>query len=470
MKGAFVGGQVRVEGTAAPLAKELFLDVKVQTTSLDLPKLSPYSGRHVGYTISKGKLDLNLHYKINASLLEAENNILLDQFYLGQSVASPEAVKLPLKLALALLRNTNGKISLEIPVRGNLKDPDFRYGKVVWQTLGNILVKAAASPFKLLGGLIGAQEDLSMIEFASGSAELSPTSKQRLAQLGKALTQRPELTLELSSNQWTPLDTAGLRENLLRKKLLEMRRRELASSGQASTQAHDALVLSQEDEDRLVRLAFAALPTASLAADTSASNATGKNTTASPTAISEVPASALVSVSQVATPSPVEQAATVAPVALAPAQAPKQSRWLSWLTRPFVWLKKTPSPVVAKPVPSTLVTANQVEPSVKPEPATPAAVSAPTSATTPAPELTSAASAVAEVSAVPLTLEQMRARLLERQTLAETDFRVLAERRAMRVVRALSTEHGIDPQRILTLDAEKDDHSTGSVMLKFSLK
>jgi len=221
---------LKVSGKINPLGSDAFTDVKVAFTGIELPPFTPYSGKFAGYTIDKGKLSLDLAYHLSARELAAENKVVVDQFYLGQPVESPDAVKLPLKLALAILRDRDGRILIDLPIRGNLDDPDFKYGKAVMHTLGTLIVKAATAPFAMLGGLFGGGHDLSAVDFASGSAELGEESLARLDGLVKALTERPGLSLEISSLPQPELDLPGLRATQLEALLRARKVRELAAT------------------------------------------------------------------------------------------------------------------------------------------------------------------------------------------------------------------------------------------------
>ena len=158
-----------------------------------------YSGKFAGYRIRKGRLNLDLHYLITKGQLKAENKVVVEQLELGEKVDSPDAVDLPLKLAIALLKDTDGKISIELPVTGDLNNPQFSVMPIVWQTLRNLVVRAAAAPFKFIGGLArgGGSEDLSSVKFAPGATELSAETQKALDTLSAALKERPTLRLEI---------------------------------------------------------------------------------------------------------------------------------------------------------------------------------------------------------------------------------------------------------------------------------
>ncbi|MGY2340003.1 DUF748 domain-containing protein [Pseudomonas sp. SDO5532_S415] len=190
---------VTIKGSVNPFDPMASLDIATSFKRVELTTLTPYSGKFAGYRIRKGRLNLDLHYKITKGQLQAENKVVVEQLQLGEKVDSPDAVSLPLKLAIALLKDVDGKISIELPVSGDLNNPQFSVMPIVWQTLRNLIVKAAAAPFKLIGGLVagGGSEDLGSVSFAPGSSELSKDAEAALVKLSQALKERPALRLEI---------------------------------------------------------------------------------------------------------------------------------------------------------------------------------------------------------------------------------------------------------------------------------
>ena len=146
---------------------------------MDLSPVTPYSGRYAGYTIEKGKLSLSLQYLIVKKKLDAQNRVFLDQLTLGDKVDSPDATKLPVKLAIALLKNRKGEIDLNLPLSGQIDDPKFSLGRIIIKILVNILVKAATSPFALLGALFGGGEELSYVDFDYGSFDINEPADEK---------------------------------------------------------------------------------------------------------------------------------------------------------------------------------------------------------------------------------------------------------------------------------------------------
>lgn len=191
-------GSVTVSGTVTPLVPALNTDLEVEFRNVEVPKFSAYTIPFAGREIASGRLDLDLGYKVADGALMGRNKIVLRELELGEKVPHPGAMSLPLGLAIALLKDPAGKIDIDLPVQGNVNDPDFRYGSVVLKALANLIVKIVASPFTLLGKLIGVEpSELEYVNFAAGRSDLAPPELERTQKLADALIMRPELLLEV---------------------------------------------------------------------------------------------------------------------------------------------------------------------------------------------------------------------------------------------------------------------------------
>lgn len=244
---------LKIAGKINPLSEDAFTDLTITLGGMDLTPAGPYSGKYAGYGLSKGKLSLDLKYKVSQKVLEAENLVHVDQLTLGEKTNSPEATSLPVPLIVALLKDRKGLIEIDMPIRGNLNDPDFKYGKVVVSTLLNLLGKVVASPFALIGKLVpggGSEEDLQFIEFQPGSAELLESEAHKLEALEKALDERTGLRLDIRGTTDSTLDAAALQTKKLREQLFAM------SGGGNPDQSE----LSPKEEQRLVEKLYAKLP------------------------------------------------------------------------------------------------------------------------------------------------------------------------------------------------------------------
>lgn len=200
---------VDVKAKLNPLAAKSYLDLNAEIRGVDLTTLSTYSGKYAGYAIEKGKLSLYVNYKLENNQLIAENRVFLDQLTFGDKVDSPDATTLPVKLAVALLKNTRGEIDINLPISGSLEDPQFSLGGVIVKVIVNLFVKAVTSPFALLGSLFGGGEDLSNIEFAAGQSRMSPEALKKVEAMAKAMNDRPALKLEITGRVDPVADREG---------------------------------------------------------------------------------------------------------------------------------------------------------------------------------------------------------------------------------------------------------------------
>ncbi len=246
---------LEIVGKINPLAKDLFLDLKVDFRDMDLSSLSPYSGRYAGYGIQKGKLTLNLKYHIEKRKLDSENKLFLDQFTFGDAVESPDATKLPVRLAVALLKDRSGEIHLDLPVTGSIDDPKFSIWGVVWKIIGNLLVKAATSPFALLGAILGGGEQLSYLEFAPGVSDVPAGEEGKLGNLAKALHDRPDLKLEIEGHVDIEKDREGMRQLIFRRKVAARKLADLAKTGQPAP-APDNVRVETAEYPKYLALAY----------------------------------------------------------------------------------------------------------------------------------------------------------------------------------------------------------------------
>ena len=201
------------------LSQTAYTDISMSYHGIDLVSATPYSGHFAGYKIDKGKLTVDLKYHIEDRKLTASHHIVVDQLQLGEKVASPDAVSLPLKLAISLLKDRNGVIDLDLPVTGSLDDPQFKIGPIIWKVFVNLLEKAVTAPFALLGSLFGGGDQVNIIEFAPGSATLTPTALTRLDSVTKALDARPGLELDIPNSFSTSSDSPALADQQLQDQL-----------------------------------------------------------------------------------------------------------------------------------------------------------------------------------------------------------------------------------------------------------
>ncbi|MBN1905601.1 MAG: DUF748 domain-containing protein [Deltaproteobacteria bacterium] len=216
-------------GTLDPIRLQPGFAFKSTLKGLEMTHLSPYSGVYIGNYLKSGKLSLDLDYSLHDRKLKGDNNINAKNLYLGEKVAVEPVINAPVGLGLALLRDISGVIDLDVNISGDLDDPDFSVAGIIIKTLVNILVKAAASPFKLLGSLIpGGGDDMGNILFDPGSSILNQAGKDNLVKLADALNQRPQLTLSIKGNASRSEDVAALKTANLNKMVADRRGIELS--------------------------------------------------------------------------------------------------------------------------------------------------------------------------------------------------------------------------------------------------
>ena len=242
---------LEITGKINPLREDLFVDINARIKDFDLSPSTPYSGKYAGYTIEKGKLSFDLKYLIVKRKLDSQNNIFIDQFTFGDKVESPQATKLPVKLAIALLKDRKGEIKLDLPVTGSLDDPKFSVWGVILKILVNLIAKAATSPFSLLGAVFGGGEELSYAEFDYGSTALSEANMKKLGTIAKALNDRPSLKMDIEGHVDLEKDKDGLRQYLFDKKLKTQKLNEMVKKGQPAVPVDDIKIEPKEYEKYL---------------------------------------------------------------------------------------------------------------------------------------------------------------------------------------------------------------------------
>jgi hypothetical protein len=242
-------------GKINPLAQQITLDLTFSNANMQLPSFTPYMEKYAGHPLNKGRLSMALHYAIQENALKAENSFRIDQFTLGARNNSPDATKLPVKLAIALLKDRNGRIELDVPVSGRLDDPEFKIGPIIWKVVLNLITKAATSPFKLLGALVGGGDELSYVDFEAGTAAMLEGETNKLAKLTKALVERPAITLEIDSSVDPDGDRHALARFEVKKQLKTARLEELAATGQTPSEV-ETFEIDPANYERLLRAKF----------------------------------------------------------------------------------------------------------------------------------------------------------------------------------------------------------------------
>ena len=195
-----------ISGEMNLLSAMLFTNIRLKFDGVDMTSVTPYSGRFAGYKIEKGKLSVDVTYRVENRSLDARQKFVIDQLQLGEKVDSPDAVSLPLKLAVALLKDRNGVIDIDLPMTGSLDDPKFRLGPLIWKAFVGLLTKVATAPFALIGSLFGGGPEVNAVEFEAGAISLDPAGQEKMASVRKALVERPALQVDVPMAYSAELD------------------------------------------------------------------------------------------------------------------------------------------------------------------------------------------------------------------------------------------------------------------------
>lgn len=216
-------GEARVGGSLEPFDPAHFTDIEVGFRNVALTPLSPYSATFAGRAIARGDIDLELQYKVAEQQLLGENRIVLRDFTLGEHIESPDALDLPLDLAIALLSDGEGRIDVAVPVRGNVGAPEFSYGKVVRKALSKLLGDLVSAPFRALGAMFGGGGgNLDALHFQPGQAGLAPPEEQLLGNIAQALASRPQLGLGIRTGFDPQLDGTAINDEIARCALADL--------------------------------------------------------------------------------------------------------------------------------------------------------------------------------------------------------------------------------------------------------
>ena len=241
-----------ISGRINPTVEPLALDIKARATDLELAPLSPYAAKYAGYAIERGKLSLDVAYKIDADgKLQASNQLVLNQLTFGERIESPSATKLPVLLAVALLKDRHGVIDINLPVSGSVNDPEFSVGGIIFKLIVNLIAKALTAPFSLLFG--GGGEDLSFVDFRLGTALVADAGAGALDKVAQALQDRPGLQLTVTATADLAAEREAYQRLAIDGRLLAERRREALRAGAA---ASAPATLGADDRERLLKALY----------------------------------------------------------------------------------------------------------------------------------------------------------------------------------------------------------------------
>ncbi|MBB3260922.1 hypothetical protein F4827_005829 [Paraburkholderia bannensis] len=246
-------GPISIKGSVNPLIAKPSLDLTASAHDIELTNLTPYSSKYAGYPITKGKLNVDLHYQLADDQLSANNHIFIDQLTFGDHVDNDTATKLPVRLAISLLKNRRGEIDVNIPVSGSLSNPEFSLGGLIWKAVLNLIAKAVTAPFSLLANAFGGGgQELGYVEFAAGSAKLTDADGTKLDTIARALDDKPSIKIDLIGRVDPAVDTPALREQYVDRLVRLQKVKDTVGNGE-SVDTSEVQVDQKEYEKYLTR-------------------------------------------------------------------------------------------------------------------------------------------------------------------------------------------------------------------------
>ncbi|MBN3767222.1 DUF748 domain-containing protein [Burkholderia sp. Ac-20365] len=239
-------GPITIRGSVNPLIAKPALDLTATAHGIELTNLTPYSAKYAGYPITKGKLNVDLHYQLANDQLTANNHIFIDQLTFGDHVDNDTATKLPVKLAISLLKNSRGEIDVDIPVSGSLSNPEFSVGGLIWHAVLNLLQKAVTAPFSLIAHAFGGSgEELGYVEFDAGSSTLSDASQKKLDTIVKVLNDKPSIRLDIIGRVDPAVDQPALRTVYVDRLVRQQKLKDVVGNGESV----DPMTIKVDDKE-----------------------------------------------------------------------------------------------------------------------------------------------------------------------------------------------------------------------------
>ncbi|MGF6446378.1 DUF748 domain-containing protein [Paraburkholderia youngii] len=248
-------GPLTIRGTVNPLIAKPALDLTATAHDIELTNLTPYSAKYAGYPITKGKLNVDLHYQLANDQLNANNHLFIDQLTFGDHIDNDTATKLPVRFAISLLKNSRGEIDVNLPVSGSLSNPEFSIGGLIWHAVLNLLEKAVTAPFSLIAHAFGGNgEDLGYVEFEAGSATLTDADKQKLDTIVKALTDKPSIRMDLIGRVDPKVDEPALRTRYVDQMVKRQKIKDAVGNGESVDPS--TVTVDQKDYEKYLTKAY----------------------------------------------------------------------------------------------------------------------------------------------------------------------------------------------------------------------
>lgn len=220
----FLNSEAKLQGEATiNMQNSNKLEYKAVVNELDLTAFAPYSEFYIARPLESGHLNFSGDAYMSDDAFVANNHIRINDINLGSKTGVEPIVKAPVKMALGILKDVNGDVAIDLPIKGNPSSPDFSVGKLVAKTLSDFVIKVAATPFAAVRDVVGVDpERLKELSLDIAVAELGKDNQKRLDQVVKSIQKKPDLKFVFA------LETSQDRERLALA-INELKRRYIAS-------------------------------------------------------------------------------------------------------------------------------------------------------------------------------------------------------------------------------------------------
>lgn len=194
------GGKANIEweGNLNQLSHQ---KLRAEFHNINLETFSPYCYEYTAHDITKGNMNFTTKYLIQNNFINSSNTIDVYKMSVSKKHKGIDAPysNVPLRLGVYILKDKDDKIQFDIPVKGDLNNPEFSYKKIIFKTIGNLIVKVAVSPIRFLANSFGLNPDqMESIAIEPLQKEITAEQYSLMNDLAEIYKKKPEMSLSLT--------------------------------------------------------------------------------------------------------------------------------------------------------------------------------------------------------------------------------------------------------------------------------
>jgi outer membrane protein OmpA-like peptidoglycan-associated protein len=195
-----------LKGKAVPRMDRPLAELQVRLDNFHLSGISTYLRQLTSHRLERGRFDLEATYRLAGRELVGHNHVRIEGLRVGEAEEWPdkftEMVGVSLPFAVSMLEDGDGTIELDVPVRGDILNPQFDLGDAIRKAVGNAVVSVVTAPFRLIGQILSAPGRIEAIKinpvlFEPGSDAVSPAGREVLTKLVEFLEEAPGAKMEI---------------------------------------------------------------------------------------------------------------------------------------------------------------------------------------------------------------------------------------------------------------------------------